>query len=62
MFRDFLDGDSLISSTFVSERDNRVNEFSEIITNRKINENILEKTNKVFTGETTDTLKALEFT
>lgn len=62
MFRDFLDGDSLISSTFVSERDNRVNEFSEIITNRKINKNILEKTNKVFTGETTDTLKALEFT
>ena len=62
LLRDFLDSNTLIARTFVSERNNGVDEFSEVVTDREINKNILEKTDKVFTGKAADTLKPLEFT
>jgi hypothetical protein len=62
LLRDFLDSNTLIARTFVSERNNGVDEFSEVVTDWESNKNILEKTDKVLTGKATDTLKTLEFT
>ena len=61
LLRDFLDGDTFITSSLISERNNRVYEFSEVITDWKIDKNILEKTDKVFTCKAAYTLKALKF-
>ena len=62
LLRDFLDSNTLIARTFVSERNNGVDEFSEVVTDWEINKNILEKNDKVLTGKAADTLKTLEFT
>lgn len=62
LLRDFLDSDTFITSSFVSERNNWVYEFSEVITDWKIDKNILEETDKVFTSKAAYTLKTLKFT
>ena len=59
---DFLDSNTFITSSLISERNNWVYEFSEVITDWKIDENILEETDKVFTCKAAYTLKALKFT
>jgi len=64
--RNIFNSDSLllvtsISSVSLNDLYDGVNEFSEILSNRKIDKNILEKNNKIFTGKTGDTLKTLEF-
>lgn len=62
LLRDLFDSNTLSSCTFVSKGNNGIDEFSEVVTDREINKNILEKTDKVFTGKAADTLKPLEFT
>ncbi len=62
LLRDFLNSDTFITSSLISERNNWVYEFSEVITDWKIDKNILEKTDKVLTSKAAYTLKALEFT
>lgn len=41
--------------------DNWINEFSEIFANRQIDKDVLEKTNKIFTCKSANTLKSLKF-
>jgi len=57
---DLLDSDALIAGSLVAKRDDGVDELSEVIADWEINENILEKADKVLTGEAADTLKSLE--
>jgi hypothetical protein len=45
----------------VSERNDGINEFSEIVSDRKIYQNILEENNEIFCGKAAYTLKSLEF-
>jgi len=61
LLRDLLNSDSFLSTSIITERNNLINEFSEIIANRKINKNILKQTNKVLICEAADTLETLEF-
>jgi hypothetical protein len=49
------------TSLVVSERNDGINEFSEIVSDRKIYQNILEENNKIFGGEAAHTLKSLKF-
>jgi len=64
--RDIVNTNALVAllAAFIiglaQERDDGVNEFSEVLTNWQVNKDVLEQTNKVFACKATDTLKTRE--
>lgn len=61
LLRDFLRRDTLGTTSLGTKLNDLVDEFPEVIADRKINEDILEKGDKVIICEAADTLKTLKF-